>query len=249
MERIKQLHYDGQYGEDEYSLSELKIEDVPTKRRRTLSHKYLCNVTEDEFEEWLAVKLNSDLRELSYNLDNDSLTTKAINTEDKKAYADYYRAEYNHIKKFAKWEKENLLPLVKEMTNMAKCDPQYDYYFLYKLERQKLVCMERYLTHSRVADNTGNYVGKKWLLICITLLDYILEYKKINKSQIVRMIIKNIGNLTDDYTIQEFKRANFKKKNDIELCDKCFYGQKIYIRKIERLYHLIRIHKTRFWWE
>lgn len=68
MERIKQLHYDGQYGEDEYSLPKLKIEDVPTKRRRTLSHKYLCNVTEDEFEEWLAVKLNSDLRELSYNL-------------------------------------------------------------------------------------------------------------------------------------------------------------------------------------
>lgn len=55
--------------------------------------------------------------------------------------------------------------------------------------------------------------------------------------------------LTDDSTIQEFKRANFKKKDDIELCDKCFYGQKIYIRKIERLYHLIRIHKTRYWWE
>lgn len=33
----------------------------------------------------------------------------------------------------------------------------------------------------------------------------------------MKMNIKNIGRLTDDSTIQEFKRANFKKKDDIEL--------------------------------
>ena len=31
--------------------------------------------------------------------------------------------------------------------------------------------------------------------------------------------------------------------------DKEFYGRKIYVRKMERLYHLIRLYKTRDWWE
>lgn len=130
---------------------------------------------------------------------------------------------------------------------MAKNNPQYDWHFLYKLERQKLVCMEAYLSHSRVADASGEYVGKKWLVLCINLLDYILEYKKITKAQIKRMNLRNLHGLVDTYTIQQFKKEKYAKKDS--KCMKTFRGKDIYVRKMERLYHLIQLYKTRSWWE
>ena len=33
------------------------------------------------------------------------------------------------------------------------------------------------------------------------------------------------------------------------LPDKIYYGKKIYVRKMERLYYRIRLYKMREWWE
>lgn len=103
------------------------------------------------------------------------------------------------------------------------------------------------ITYTSVADASGEYVGKKWLVLCINLLDYILEYKEIIKAQIKRMNLRNLHGLVDAYTIQQFKKEKYAKKD--RQCMKTFHGKDIYVRKMERLYHLIRLYKTRFWWE
>lgn len=156
---------------------------------------------------------------------------------------DFYRGG-NHDKTL----NENMdSSLFDETFIVFEIDAIKDDHFLYKLERQKLVCMEAYLSHSRVADASGEYVGKKWLVLCINLLDYILEYKEIIKAQIKRMNLRNLHGLVDAYTIQQFKKEKYAKKD--RQCMKTFHGKDIYVRKMERLYHLIRLYKTRFWWE
>lgn len=244
----KQLVYQGTFGKDDNPLPKVKCEDIPKERRKKLHGKRLYNVDLEDFEEWLAVGL--DFNKYWYTgegLDFEHMTKKLADEEEQKSLAQYYRAEYRHMQEFAVWEEENLNPLIKKLAGMAKSDPQYDWHFLYKLERQKLVCMEAYLSHSRVADASGEYKGKKWLLLCINLLDCILEYKEITKAQIKRMNLRNLHGLVEAYTIEQFKKEKFAKKDD--LCMKTFYGKDIYARKMERLYHLIRLYKTRYWWE
>lgn len=244
----KQLVYQGTFGKDDNPLPKVKYEDIPKERRKKLHRKRLYNVVPEEFEEWLAVELDfNKYRYISEGLDFEHTKKRLADEEDQKSLAQYYRAEYNHMQKIAVWEEEYLSPLVKELADMAKNNPQYDWHFLYKLERQKLVCMEAYLSHSRVADASGEYVGKKWLVLCINLLDYILEYKKITKAQIKRMNLRNLHGLVDTYTIQQFKKEKYAKKDS--KCMKTFRGKDIYVRKMERLYHLIQLYKTRSWWE
>ena len=244
----KQLVYQGTFGKEDNPLPKVKYEDIPKERRKKLHRKRLYNVVPEEFEEWLAVELDfNKYRYISEGIDFEHTKKRLADEEDQKSLAQYYRAEYNHMQKVAIWEEEHLTPLVKELTGMAKSNPQYDCHFLYKLERQKLVCMEAYLSHSRVADASGEYVGKKWLVLCINLLDYILEYKEIIKAQIKRMNLRNLHGLVDAYTIQQFKKEKYAKKD--RQCMKTFHGKDIYVRKMERLYHLIRLYKTRFWWE
>ncbi len=244
----KQLVYQGTFGEDDNPLPKVKCEDIPKERRKKLHRKRLYNLATEDFEEWLAVELDFNKYRYEYDTaDFDKETKRLANEDDQKALAEYYRAEYRHMQEFAIWEEKNLTPLVKELAGMAKSDPQYDWHLLYKQERQKLVCMEAYLSHSRVADASGEYVGKKWLALCINLLDYILEYKKITKAQIKRMNLRNLHGLVDTYTIQQFKKEKYAKKDS--QCMKTFRGKDIYVRKMERLYHLIRLYKTRSWWE
>lgn len=244
----KQLVYQGTVGKDDNPLPKVKYEDIPKERRKKLHRKRLYNVVPEEFEEWLAVELDfNKYRYVGEGLDFECKKKRLADEDDQKGLAQYYRAEYRHLQEFAVWEEEHLTPLVKKLASMAKSDPQYDWHFLYKLERQKLVCMEAYLSHSRVADASGEYVGKKWLVQCINLLDYILEYKNITKEQIKQMNLRNLHGLVDAYTIEQFKIEKYTQKDGH--CMKTFHGKEIYVRKMERLYHLIRLYKTRSWWE
>lgn len=247
----KRLTYKGQYNKHESVMPQVRIEDIPQKRRKSLRKKRMCNISEDEFEEWLAVKLDDNKWVYSCDVYDDFLnpTKKELATEDSlRAYACYLRSEYRHIKEFARWEQQYLKPLIKELTCHAENDPQYDWHFLYKLERQKLICMEAYLSQSRVADSDGNYIGKKWLCLCITLLDYILGDKKITVEQIQQINLRNISGLVDKATIQSFLEKKHCHDED-NFCGKCFYGEKIYRRKMEKLYHAIRFEYTHDWWE
>ena len=62
------------------------------------------------------------------------------------------------------------------------------------------------------------------------------------------MNIRNVRGLVGQDVIDDYISAKEPRKNGIGL-DKEFYGRKIYIRKMERLYHLIRLYRTRDWWE
>ena len=77
--------------------------------------------------------------------------------------------------------------------------------------------------------------------------NFSLKIKEIIKAQIKRMNLRNLHGLVDAYTIQQFKKEKYAKKD--RQCMKTFHGKDIYVRKMERLYHLIRLYKTRFWWE
>lgn len=248
---LKLITHNNQYNQNESVMPKVSIEDIDPKRRKSLHKKLLCNVAEDEFKEWLAVELDYNKWVYCYE-DGDGLSKpgkKELAPEETLlTIARYFRAEYRHIQAFTHWEQSFLKPLVKELACQAKNDPQYDWYFLYKLERQKLICMEAYLSQSRVADSDGNYIGKKWLCLCITLLNYILGAEDIRAEQIGQINLRNIEKLVDKFTLQKFNEELHSHEED-SFCQKYFYGERIYSRKMERLYHLIRFEYTCYWWE
>lgn len=133
---------------------------------------------------------------------------------------------------------------------MAAHAPQYDWQDLYALERQKLLCMRIYFSHSRIADENGHFDGEMWLNICLILLKYIESNGMgIPYNRIMQMNIRNIKGLVDKDTLKNFILASDFEDDTETLLDQEFYGRKIYVRKMERLYHLIRLYKTRDWWE
>lgn len=88
-----------------------------------------------------------------------------------------------------------------------------------------------------------------WMDICLNLLEYIeadgcnIPYKKVKK-----MNIRNVQDLVSKDLLDDYLSAKEPRRNNVHP-DKEFYGRKIYVRKMERLYHLIRMYKTRDWWE
>ena len=116
----KQLVYQGTFGKEDNPLPKVKYEDIPKERRKKLHRKRLYNVVPEEFEEWLAVELDfNKYRYISEGIDFEHTKKRLADEEDQKSLAQYYRAEYNHMQKFAIWEEEHLTPLVKELTGMA----------------------------------------------------------------------------------------------------------------------------------
>ena len=88
-----------------------------------------------------------------------------------------------------------------------------------------------------------------WMEICLNLLEHIqTDGMNIPYARIKKMNIRNIKGLVSDDTIKDYLEAKEPRKNSHHP-DKEFYGRKIYVRKMERLYHLIRLYKTRDWWE
>ena len=67
-------------------------------------------------------------------------------------------------------------------------------------------------------------------------------------ARIKKMNIHNVNSLVSKDVIDDYLKAKEPRKNSHHP-DKEFYGRKIYVRKMERLYHLIRLYKTRDWWE
>ena len=258
MDKSKELTYHGQKPEEDV-MPKVRYEDILEDRReKWASHLatldgVVCN--DEEFEEWLAVWMHRMYCDGDY---------KAYMKRQPKKYRDskedfehmlhldigFHRAEYRHITEFRKWRVENLDPEIEKLANMAAHAPQYDWQDLYALERQKLLCMRTYFTHSRIADEDGHFDGEMWLDICLDLLKYIeTEDMGIPYDKIQKMNIRNIKGLVGEDTIEDYLEAPEPDADPEAGLDKEFYGRIIYVRKMERLYHLIRLYKTRDWWE
>lgn len=249
MDELKSLLYGGKEPEGDEALPKVRYEDIPEERRNKW-RKHLATFagvveSDEEFEEWLAVYLHfmsggcvvtteEGVREF----------TPEEEEESRRDQAAYHRAEYNHIKEFNKWRVDHLDPEIEKLADMAAHAPQYCWQNLYALERQKLVCMRTYFSHSWRADKDGHFDGEMWLDICLNLLHHIEEDgRSIPYEQIKKMNIRNVRGLVDQREIDNY--LNVPKPT----LGKEFYGRKFYVRKMERLYHTIRLYKTRDWWE
>ena len=164
--------------------------------------------------------------------------------------ASYERGLWYHRKCFNEWKKEHLQPLIDELVKHAAHDPQYDWQFIYELEHAKLRCMRTYFSHSLIADENGNFGFNRWIDTCISLLKYIKDDDlHISRQQIDRMNIRNIGDIVPRSLIDAYEEAPMPGEEEDDLPDKLYYGKKICVRKMERLYYRIRLYKMRDWWE
>ena len=164
--------------------------------------------------------------------------------------ASYERGLWYHRKHFNEWKKEHLQSLIDELMEHAAHDPQYDWQYLYALECAKLRCMRAYFSHSLIADEKGNFGFNRWIDTCIGLLEHIKDDGlHISRQQIERMNIRNIGDIVPRSLIDAYEEAPMPGEEEDDLPDKLYYGKKICVRKMERLYYRIRLYKMRDWWE
>jgi hypothetical protein len=257
MDETRELKYQGKQSEEDV-MPKVNYEDIPEERRRKW-RSYMATFdgivsNDEEFEEWLAVFLHFNAGGCVVSFEDGQSVAREFTPEEfekaRRDQAEYYRTEYNHIKAFRKWRVENLDPEIKKLADMAANASQYDWQDLYALERQKLLCMRTYFSHSRIADENGHFDGEIWLDICLSLLEDIeADGMGIPYDKIKRMNIRNIRGLVDEGTIEDFVDAPDPEFDPEAPLGKDYYGRKIYVRKMERLYHLIRLYKTRDWWE
>lgn len=244
------------YAIDKHTCSpwpQVRYEDISEQERCRLRCKHLYEVDQTDLEAWLAIDLEDNKWEYEYSISEEGelFEEQSIlaSPQSLEAHLRYLRAEYRHANHFTQWRKEGLDPLVKDLTTMAKEDPQFDWYYLYKLERQKLICMEAYLSHSRIADEESNYEGKRWLCLCIQLLGYILDGGSITPDQFRQLNIKNSINLIPVYSREELLGADQCRDDVEDYTTKNYFLRKLYQRKAERLYYRIRLEYTRMWWD
>lgn len=202
--------------------------------------------SDEEFEQW--VTLFAEWNTYSYS-DGHKPTEEERNFE-KMVTASYERGLWYHRKRFNEWKKEHLQPLIDELAEHAAYDPQYDWQYLYALEYAKLRCMRAYFSHSLIADENGNFGFNRWIDTCISLLKYIKDDDlHISRQQIDRMNIRNVGDIVSSALVDAYEEAPTPSDEKDDLPDKLYYGKKIYVRKMERLYYRIRLYKMREWWE
>ena len=90
----------------------------------------------------------------------------------------------------------------------------------------------------------------RWIDTCISLLKHIKDDGlHISRQQIERMNIQNTGNIVPCSLVDSYEEASMTDEEESGLPDKIYYGKKIYVRKMERLYYRIRLYKLREWWE
>ena len=175
---------------------------------------------------------------------------KELHSDEEFEHASYERGLWYHRKHFNEWKKKHLQPLIDELAEHAVHDPQYDWQFLYELEYAKLSCMRAYFSHSLIADENGNFGFNRWIDTCISLLKYIKDDGlHISQEQIEQMNIRNVGDIVPSSLVDAYKEAPTPGEEADTLPDKLYYGKKIYVRKMERLYYRIRLYKMREWWE
>lgn len=201
--------------------------------------------SDDEFERW--VTLYAEWNKYSYPEGHE--VTEEERMHDKMFTASYERGVWYHNKRFRAWKKEHLQPLIDELASHAVHDPQYDWQYLYELEYAKLRCMMMYFSHSMIADGDGNFGFNRWIDTCISLLSYIKnDGADISEDQIKQMNIRNVCDIVSSSVISDYLNAPAPETDD-DFSYKSFYGRKIYVRKMERLYYKIRLYKMREWWE
>lgn len=202
--------------------------------------------SDEEFGQWVTVF--SEWNTYSYSDGHNPTEEERI--FEKMATAKYERTLWYHRKRFNEWKKEHLQLLIDELVEHAAHDPQYDWQFLYELEYAKLRCMRAYFSHSLIADESGNFGFNRWIDTCINLLQHIKDDGlHISRQQIERMNIRNIGDIVPPDFVDSYEEAPMSDEEECGLPDKIYYGKKIYVRKMERLYYRIRIYKMREWWE
>ena len=110
--------------------------------------------------------------------------------------------------------------------------------------------MRAYFSHSLIADENGDFGFNRWIDTCISLLKHIKDDGlHISRQQIERMNIRNTGNIVPCSLVDSYEEASMTDEEESGLPDKIYYGKKIYVRKMERLYYRIRLYKLREWWE
>lgn len=202
--------------------------------------------SDEEFGQWVTVF--SEWNTYSYSDGHNPTEEERI--FEKMATAKYERTLWYHRKHFNEWKKKHLQPLIDELAEHAVHDPQYDWQFLYELEYAKLRCMRAYFSHSLIADENGDFGFNRWIDICINLLQHIKDDGlHISRQQIERMNIRNIGHILPRSLMDAYEEAPVPSDEEDDLPDKLYYGKKIYVRKMERLYYQIRLYKMREWWE
>ena len=202
--------------------------------------------SDEEFEQWVTVFSEWN----TYSHSDGHKPTEEERNFEKMVTASYERGQWYHRKRFNEWKKVHLQPLIDELAEHAAHDPQYDWQFLYELEYAKLRCMRAYFSHSLIADENGNFGFNHWIDTCISLLQYIKDDGlHISQQQIDQMNIKNVGKIVSSALVDAYKEAPAPSEGEDGLPDKLYYGKKIYVRKMERLYYKIRLYKMREWWE
>ena len=202
--------------------------------------------SDEEFEQLVTVF--SEWNTCTYS--EGHMPTEEERDFEKMLTASYERGLWYHRKHFSEWKKEYLQPLIDELVEHAAHDPQYDWQFIYELEYAKLRCMRAYFSHSLIADENGNFGFNRWIDICICLLQHIKDNGlHISRQQIKRMNIRNVGDVVTSSMLNDYIEATMSTDEKDNPLDKFYYGKKIYVRKMERLYYWIRLYKMREWWE
>lgn len=202
--------------------------------------------SDEEFEQWVTVFAEWN----TYSYSDGHKPAEDERMFEKMVTAKYERTLWYHRKRFNEWKKEHLQPLIDELVEHAAHDPQYDWQFIYELEYAKLRCMRAYFSHSLIADENGDFGFNRWIDTCISLLKHIKDDGlNISRQQIERMNIRNTGNIVPCSLVDSYEEASMTDEEESGLPDKIYYGKKIYVRKMERLYYRIRLYKLREWWE
>lgn len=147
--------------------------------------------------------------------------------------------------------REKYLPrMIKKLVDTAQNGPLFDGAFLYPLELAKFHCMRVYFSNSFIADENGNFSFKSWIDLCIRLLKHIVnEGRNISDSQALHVNVRNVQDIVDRDEIESYLNAPMPSEKKEWETDKAWYGRKIYVRKMERLYYKIRLYKMQDWWE
>ena len=153
--------------------------------------------------------------------------------------------------RYLQFMREKYLPrLIKKLVETAQNGPLFDGAFLYPLELAKFHCMRAYFSNSFIADENGNFSFKPWIDLCIRLLKHIVkEGRDISDSQALHVNVRNVHDIVDCDEIETYINAPMPSEKKEWETDKAWYGRKIYVRKMERLYYKIRLYKMQDWWE
>lgn len=228
-------------------VSHLSDEEKKKLRIRGMHIPKLLS-SDEEFEQWVSV-----FAPWNWRVDMPEGGVDALNKEDKwtvMAEAVYQRSLWYHKKRFNAWKKEHLQPLVDELAEEASNAPQYDWRFLYSLELKKLRCMRAYFSHSLIADKDGNFGFNRWIDTCIRLLEFLeRDGGNISEEQVMRMNVRNVGDLVSSGMVEYYKIAPISVVEDENVAWIKRIGRQIYVRKMERLYYRIRLYNMREWWE